>query len=95
MKGFLEGFGGAGVPSGRVAGGPDDEPDINEANAEGVRAVASAGGGRPVSFAISVRAHRNNAKIPSTEPNVFRRLPNCSATETIAVCMLAWLVGDD
>lgn len=84
MNGFLEGLGGAGEPSGSVAGAPEDEPDMKEANADGVREVASAGGGRPVSFAMRVRAHRNSVKIPSTDPSVFFKVPNCSATETIA-----------
>ena len=81
-NGFLEGRGGAGEPSGRVAG-PEPLPE-NAAKAEGVRAAASAGGGRPVSFANSVLSHLIMANIPSTEPRVSRRLPNCSATDTIA-----------
>jgi hypothetical protein len=85
MKGFLEGLGGAGLPSGRVAGSGLRPPDMNEAKFVGVRAVASAGGGRPVTFAISVRIQRRMVNIPRTEPRVFRRFPNCSATETIAV----------
>ena len=59
-------------------------PDMKEAKAEGVRDVASAGGGRPVSLARRVRSQRRMVKIPRTEPRVLRRLPNCSATETIA-----------
>lgn len=81
-NGFLEGLGGAGEPSGRVAG--DERPPMKAAKAAGVREVASAGGGRPVSLAIRVRNHRMMVKMPSAEPRVFRRLPNCSATETIA-----------
>ena len=57
-----------------------------EANARGVREVESAGGGRPVTLAKSVRIHRRRAKIPRIDPRVLRRLPNCSATETIAFC---------
>lgn len=54
------------------------------AKAEGVSAVASAGGGRPVILAKRVRSHRMSVKMPSMEPRVVRRLANCSATETIA-----------
>jgi hypothetical protein len=82
MNGFLDGRGGAGEPSGRVAGGA--APPVKAAKAEGVREVASAGGGRPVSLAASVRIQRRIVKIPRTDPRVFRRLPNCSATDTIA-----------
>lgn len=79
-KGFLERRGGAArVPSGRTV-----RPS-KLANAAGVRAVASAGGGLPVILAINVRSHRRIVKMPRMEPSVFRRLPNCSATETIAI----------
>ena len=79
-KGFLLGRGGlAGVPSGR-----NFRPS-KEAKALGVRDVASAGGGRPVTFAKRVRSQRRMAKMPSMEPRVSLRVPNCSATETIAV----------
>lgn len=54
------------------------------AKAEGVSDVASAGGGRPVILAKSVRSQRKRAKMPRMEPMVLRRLANCSATETIA-----------
>jgi hypothetical protein len=59
-------------------------PDMKDAKAEGVRDVASAGGGRPVILATRVRSQRRRVKMPRTEPRVLRRLPNCSATETIA-----------
>lgn len=85
MKGFLDGLGGAGLPSGRVAGTGLRPPDMKEAKFVGVSEVASAGGGRPVILARSVRIQRSMVKMPRTEPRVFRRLPNCSATETIAV----------
>lgn len=81
-NGLREGRAGAGLPSGKVAGA--DRPLKNAENADGVSAVASAGGGRPVNFAINVLNHRINVNMPKTEPNVLRRLPNCSATDTIA-----------
>ncbi len=56
----------------------------NLAKALGVSDVASAGGGRPVSLASRVLIQRSIANIPSIEPRVFLRLPNCSATDTIA-----------
>lgn len=56
MNGFFDGLGGAGEPSGRVAG--ELRPWINAAKAAGVREVASAGGGRPVILAINVLNHR-------------------------------------
>ena len=83
MNGFLDGFGGAGVPSGRRVG--EDAPDWKAKKFEGVRAVASAGGGRPVSLASRVRSQRRRVKIPRTEPRVWRMFVNCSATDTIAV----------
>ncbi len=55
-----------------------------EAKAEGVREVASAGGGRPVILAKKVRSHRRIVKIPRIEPRVLRRFANCSATEIMA-----------
>ena len=78
-KGFLEGVG---WPLGRVA--TDGERPWKAAKADGVSAMASAGGGRPVTFARSVRSQRSRVKMPRIEPRVFRRFPNCSATETIA-----------
>lgn len=86
MNGFLEGRGGAGEPSGSTAG---TFWPWKAAKAAGVRAIASAGGGRPVTFARSVRIQRNMVKIPRIEPKVLRRLPNCSATEIIAIPELA------
>lgn len=86
MKGFLEGRGGAGEPSGRTpAPGPVEERPWKAAKAAGVRAMASAGGGRPVILARRVRSQRRRVKMPKMEPSVLRRLPNCSATEIIAV----------
>ena len=79
MKGFFDGLGGRGDPSGRVVGLP-----ANFANADGVNEVASAGGGRPVTFAINVLIHLIKVKIPKTDPKVSRKFENCSATETIA-----------
>lgn len=88
MKGFRDG---AGVLLGFEEEGEDERP-WKEANAEGVKAVASAGGGRPVIFAMRVRAQRRRVKMPRMEPSVLRKLENCSATETIAVMMmLVWL----
>lgn len=81
-KGFFEGLGGAGEPSGRVDGA--ERPFMKAAKDAGVRDVASAGGGRPVILAMRVRNHLIRVKIPSAEPKVLRRLPNCSATETMA-----------
>ena len=62
-------------------------------NAEGVSEVASAGGGRPVSFARRVRSQRRRVKMPRMEPRVLRREENCSATETMAVGGWGLLVG--
>lgn len=76
-NGFLEGRGRPGGPSG-------DWLLVNAENAEGVKAVASAGGGRPVNLAKRVRIHRITVKMPKIEPSVLRRFPNCSATDTIA-----------
>lgn len=79
-KGFLLGRGElTGVPSGR------NFLPSNLAKALGVNAVASAGGGRPVSFANNVLIQRSMANIPSIDPRVFLRFPNCSATDTIAM----------
>ena len=78
-NGFLLGFGAV-----------DEEPSgssfrpSNDAKAPGVSAVASAGGGRPVILANNVRNHLKTVNIPNIEPSVFLKLPNCSATETIA-----------
>ena len=76
-------FDGVGWPLGRREGDEDESP-WKEANADGVRDVASAGGGRPVIFAKSVLSHRRRANIPRMEPRVVRRLENCSATPTNA-----------
>ena len=84
MNGFLDGRGGVGEPSGSVVGVRARLPDRKDAKAAGVREAASAGGGRPVILANRVRIHRIMAKIPRTEPRVLRRLPNCSAIETMA-----------
>lgn len=81
-KGFLDGVGGE---LGLFAA--DEEGEVRpwkEAKAEGVRDVASAGGGRPVIFARRVRSQRRRVKMPRIEPRVLRRLENCSATEIIA-----------
>src|SRR4051794_33351570 len=83
-KGFFDGLAGAGEPSGRVVAA---RPPMKAAKAAGVKDVASAGGGRPVSLAIKVLNHRMIVKIPKAEPRVLRRFPNCSATETIATEM--------
>ena len=80
-NGFLEGVG---WPFGRREG-PDGDSPWNDANAEGVSDVASAGGGRPVTLAKSVRSQRRTVKMPSMEPRVVRRVENCSATCTIAI----------
>lgn len=48
-------------------------------------AVASAGGGRPVSLARSVLSHRIKVKMPRIEPRVVLRFENWSATETMAI----------
>ena len=80
-NGFFEGLG---WPFGRREGLVGDSP-WNDANAEGVSDVASAGGGRPVTLAKSVRSQRRTVKMPSMEPRVVRRVENCSATCTIAI----------
>ena len=80
-KGLRDGVGGK---PGCECGDEEVRP-WKEANAEGVRDVASAGGGRPVIFAKRVRSQRRRAKMPRMEPRVLRRLENCSATETIAM----------
>ena len=80
-NGFFEGVG---WPFGRREG-PDGDSPWNDANAEGVRDVASAGGGRPVTLARTVRSQRRRVKIPSMDPSVVRRVENCSATCTIAM----------
>ena len=79
-KGLREGVG---TPLGFEGEGA--ESPWKEAKADGVSAVASAGGGRPVILAIRVRIQRRRVKIPRIEPRVLRRLENCSATETIAI----------
>lgn len=80
-------FGGIGLPSGPIIGG-SGKP-ANFAKFEGVREVASAGGGRPVILARSVRIHRRRVKIPKMLPRVVFRVENCSATETMAEDALA------
>ncbi len=79
-KGFLEGVGGAlelSTEGGAVR-------PWNAAKAEGVRDVASAGGGRPVTLASRVRNQRRRVNIPRIDPSVLRRFENCSATDIIA-----------
>ena len=73
----MEGLGGA-------LEGEEGESPWNEAKADGVRDVASAGGGRPVILAKRVRSQRRRVKMPRIEPRVVRRFANCSATEIIA-----------
>ena len=80
-NGFFEGVG---WPFGNREG-PEEESPWNDANAEGVSDVASAGGGRPVTLAKRVRSQRRRVKMPSMEPRVVRRVENCSATWTIAI----------
>ena len=80
-NGFFEGVG---WPFGRREG-PDGESPWNDAKAEGVSDVASAGGARPVTLAKSVRSQRRTVKIPRMDPSVVRSVENCSATCTIAV----------
>lgn len=58
MKGLRDGFGGAGLPSGKVDGA--DRPVKKAEKADGVSEVASAGSGRPVILAIKVLTHRIN-----------------------------------
>jgi hypothetical protein len=57
-----------------------------------VSSFDEAGGGRPVSFAIAVLIHRMSVNMPSTEPRVFLRLPNCSATDTMAVSEISYSI---
>ena len=90
-KGFLEGRGGeAGEPSGFGGG----VRPWKAKNAEGVRDVASAGGGRPVTRARRVRSQRRRVKMPRMEPRVCRREDNCSATDTMAVGGFSHVVMD-
>ncbi len=77
MKGLREGVVGA-------LGWFEGVRPWKEAKAEGVREVASTGGGRPVILARRVRRWRRRVKMPRMEPRVVRRVENCSATETIA-----------
>lgn len=77
-KGFLDGRGGE-LPSGSIL-----RPS-KEANAEGVREVASTGMGRPVIFAKRVRIQRIMVNIPRMDPRLLRKFPSCSATDTIAL----------
>ena len=81
-KGFLEGDGDGDV---ELFGAEDGGRPRKDAKAEGVREVASAGGGRPVIFANKVCNHRRTVKMPRIEPSVLRRFVNCSATATIAM----------
>ena len=74
-NGFLEGRGGM-LPSGRCP--------VKAANLDGVSSLAELGGALPVTLAMSVLIQRMSVKMPSTEPRVALKLPNCSATETIA-----------
>lgn len=74
-KGFLEGEGEFVADGGKPR---------NDAKAEGVREVASAGGGRPATLANKVRSQRRIVNMPRIDPSVFRRFVNCSATEIIA-----------
>ena len=76
-------FDGVDWPLGRSEGDDEVRP-WKVANAEGVREVASAGGGRPVNLAKRVRRYRRRVKMPRMDPRVLRRFENCSATETIA-----------
>lgn len=92
-NGFFEGRGGAGEPSGRVEG--LERPFMKSAKEDGVRAVASAGGGRPVILAIRVRNHLIRVKIPRADPKVLRRFPNCSATETMAGKLVRRVCGKE
>jgi hypothetical protein len=87
MNGFFDGFADAGEPS---APRP-----LKAAKLAGVKSMASAGSGRPVSFAIAVRIHRITVKIPRTEPSVCRKFPNCSATDTIAVANQHWYIEQE
>lgn len=76
MRGLRDGDGGVGEPSG--------SRPWNFANFAGVRSFEDAGGGLPVILAKAARIHRSRVYMPRTEPNVCLRLPNCSATDTIA-----------
>ncbi len=78
-KGFREG-GGEDEWFGAEEGGRPR----NDAKADGVREVASAGGGRPLTLANKVRSQRRIVNMPRIEPSVLRRFVNCSATETMA-----------
>lgn len=78
-KGFLEGD-----AEGELCGAEEGGRPRNDAKAEGVIEVASAGGGRPVTFANKVRNHRRIVNMPRIEPRVLRRFVNCSATAIIA-----------
>jgi hypothetical protein len=83
MNGFLLGRGcAAPEPSGRL-------PPLKAAKLDGVSSLPLAGGGRPVTLAMRVRIQRMIVKMPSTDPSVWRRLPNCSATDTIATIFVS------
>ena len=45
--------------------------------------ISSGGSGFPLNLAITVRMYRITAYIPSIEPKVSRRFPNCSAESQI------------
>lgn len=81
-NGFLDGEGGDDVELFEAEEGGRPRKD---AKAEGVREVASAGGGRPVTFANKVFSQRRTVKMPRMEPSVLRRFVNCSATAIIAI----------
>ena len=80
-NGFLEGDGDGDVKFFEAEAGDNPRKD---AKADGVREVASAGGGRPVTFANKVLSQRRMVKMPRIEPSVLRRFVNCSATAIIA-----------
>lgn len=81
-NGFLEGDGDGDV---KLFGAEEEGRPRKDAKADGVREVASAGGGRPVTFANKVLSQRRIVKMPRIEPSVLRRFVNCSATAIIAV----------
>lgn len=81
-KGFLEGDGDDDVKLFEAEEGGRPRKD---AKAEGVREVASAGRGRPVTFANKVCSQRRTVNMPRIEPSVLRKFVNCSATAIIAI----------
>lgn len=87
MNGFLLGLafcGGSGRPSGPSVAPLGEREGNCEKNAIGVKAAASAGGGRPVILAYSVRSHRSMVKMPRKLPREFRNVASWSATLTMA-----------